>query len=699
MVNPLNNFVPRRRKPEPPEDFENTEEFLRHIRKSFADDIEADRKNREQMLEDLRFAAGEQWDSHVVQARTEKGKPSLTINRIPAFINTIIGNRRLTDPAIRVLPDHGGTKEVAAVREGLIRSIQKATKASRAYNKAFENQCISGMGNFQVTLDFADDDVFDQDINIEMIPNALAVVWDRSSVDPTGADAGHVFVVDHIAKSVFKERYPDASTEPLSRDDELIGDNIVTPWMSEDDVRVVSYWRMREEKRLLALVNKVDEATGEVTGDTEVIDISDFTDEDVEEITPRIVLDDDGEPTVRESDRRFAEMYLVTGRDLLEGPYRLPIPRPPVFRAIGWEIHIGNDRRRFGLVRFLRDPQRLHNFWRSVVAQKLMRAPEAVWVASQEAVQGVEDKWRKAHITGDPLLTYNGESGQQPQRVEPAQIETALVNEASMSAQDLRDVSNIHEANLGMEGNEVSGRGIMARQRVGETGMVLYNDNMNEAIEEAGNVINRLIPIVFDQPRTIKVLGVDSEEFDLVHINDVTDDQSIDITSGKYSVSLVTGPSFVTKRIEAAESMLNMVNAMPQTMAVAADKIVEAQDWPGAQEIARRLRTQLPPELVSEDDLTPEMRARIQQQQQAAEQQAQIELARLQSGLDEQRARTQEAIARAAQAEAQAQKALSEVGVQAFEAQTDHANKMFDNRLNLAEFVFRTQRTGENGDG
>jgi hypothetical protein len=111
-----------------------------------------------------------------------------------------------------------------------------------------------------------------------------------------------------------------------------------------------------------------------------------------------------------------------------------------------------------------------------------------------------------------------------------------------------------------------------------------------------------------------------------------------------------------------------MVNAMPQTMAVAADKIVEAQDWPGADEIAKRLRSQLPPGMVAETDLTEEEQRAAQQQQAVAEQQQQLqkiafelEVASKQAEIEAQKAkavesqaRAREALARATLAEAQA---------------------------------------------
>ena len=62
------------------------------------------------------------------------------------------------------------------------------------------------------------------------------------------------------------------------------------------------------------------------------------------------------------------------------------------------------------------------------------------------------------------------------------QIEGALIEQADTAANDLNDISNLHEASLGKQSNEVSGRAILARQRVGETGTIVYQDNLELAI-------------------------------------------------------------------------------------------------------------------------------------------------------------------------------------------------------------------------
>jgi len=654
-------FLAKVKKAKRPDDFKKDEDFLRYAIGLFDDDLNDDKDNREEAVEDVKFMAGDQWEKWISDQRASDQKPTLTFNRLPAFVAQVLGTRRLSTTDIKIIPDDAAHKEAAKVREGLIRSIQKLSKADIAYNKAMENQVIAGEGSFRIDLEYAYDDVFEQDAKIKGIQNPFAVVWDRQSVEPSGNDAGHCFVIDDMTPADFKLAWPNATSADLSTDTRTIGYDIGPDWATNDVIRVVDFWRMRSRIGIVALLQDEE-------GNEDVVDITDMP---LEDFIDKIVTDENGNPVVREVDRKYVQMYKISATDILEGPYELPIDRVPVFRVPGWVINVGKQRRRFGLIRFLKDPQKLHNYWRSVIAEKLMLTPKAVWLAAEGTVEGREDEYRKSHLTNDTLLQYDANEGPPPTRVQPAQIEQGLIAEANMAAQDLRDISNIHEASLGQQSNEVSGKAILARQRVGETGTTIYQDNLDLAIEEAGRVLNQLIPIVYDTRRTIKVLGEEGREMPPVLINGETNENSVDITSGKYSVTSSTGPSYVTKRVEAGESMLNMVNAAPQTMAVALDKIVEAQDWPGASEIARRLRSQLPAGLVSQEDMTDEELAAAKQAGEAAAAQQQQQQQILAVDLREKTARADQSEALALQAQANAAKAMASIDIDTFKALSD----------------------------
>jgi hypothetical protein len=609
-----------------PDGFEDEQEFLRDMRTTFYDNIQFDRNNREAALEDLQFVVGNQWEEGSRQRREAARKPVITVNRMPAYVATIVGQRRQNETVMKVLPDNGGTVDTAKLREGLLRSIQKTSRAKVAYDNALAGAVMCGIGNFQIVLDYESDDVFDQEIRIESIADHLAVVWDRMSTDPTGRDAKNVFVVETLKRGDFYKKYPWATAADIAIDVTLRGDLRMNGWIAMDDVRIVDYWRLCREPRTLALTN--DGTTQDLT---DVLDEKhpNYDAQKAADALSSVVQRSDGSPIMREVMKPYAEMYKCSGLDILEGPYRLEISRVPVLRVPGWEVRVGEWTHRWGLTRFLKDPQRLHNFFRSVWAERMQQTPRGVWTAADTAVSGREKEWRESHLTDNPLLVWNADSGQKPERIPPAQIESAFIGASEMTAQDIKDVSNIHEANLGMPSNEVSGAAIMARQRVSDTGTIIYHDNLNMAIEEGGIIIDELISYTYDTPRIIKVLGADGKQ-ELTAINQPNaadpDHPLNDITVGKYSVTISTGPSTETKRIEASENMMTLINAMPQTAAIIADLLVQAQDWPMADEIARRLRLMLPPGVLNPKDMTPEEQQAAMSKEAAGNTQSQIAL-------------------------------------------------------------------------
>jgi hypothetical protein len=83
-------------------------------------------------------------------------------------------------------------------------------------------------------------------------------------------------------------------------------------------------------------------------------------------------------------------------------------------------------------------------------------------------------------------------------------------------------------------------------------------------------------------------------------VNDGTPET--DIVEGKYEVQVTVGPSYATKRMEMAEKTIALAQAVPQIGAVGADLIVRAQDIPGSDELADRLKKTLPPGLAKNEE-------------------------------------------------------------------------------------------------
>jgi len=67
-----------------------------------------------------------------------------------------------------------------------------------------------------------------------------------------------------------------------------------------------------------------------------------------------------------------------------------------------------------------------------------------------------------------------------------------------------------------------------------------------------------------------------------------------DLGRGKYDLTVETGPSFTTRREEAANQMIELIRAFPAAAPVLGDQLAKNLDWPGADVIAQRLAAMAP---------------------------------------------------------------------------------------------------------
>lgn len=651
-------------KPTLPPGFEDEQTFLAAAREDYRVDAEADKTNRDAALDDLKFACdyregpsathGAQWDDTVVQERA--GRPCLTNNVLPQYIGQIVGDNRINRPAIKVRPAEDADEELAEVRAGIIRYIEAQSNAQWIYTTALQAQATCGIGHFRVGLDYADNGSFLRDIRIKPIANPLSVIWDRLSVERTGRDAKRCFITDAIPRKDFEKQWPDAMPGgfALGEEQQLLTDG----WMTQDMVRVCEYWRMEGEERTLAQMP-----------DGSVADITDGLPEGMKR-KPK---------ETRKITRMKACMWLITGFSVLEGPFEVPIDRIPVFRAYGRLFFVGDARVWFGLVRFMKDPQRLQNYADSVIAESLALAPKQHWLADAQAVEGREETIRQAHRSGDPLMVKN--TGGEMERIDPAPVPIGFLQWRQLLTQQMKDISGLHDASLGIASNETSGKAINARKVEGDIATIEYHDNLNAAIAEGGRVINELIPVVYDTPRQIRIVG-DDEAMSVIKVNDPKDPKSHDMSQGKYDIVVETGPSYSTKLVEAAEGMTAFVQAFPPAAPFIGDLMARAQGWPDADKVADRLKAMIPPEAQDKpdpEDMSPEEQEQFAQQQEqetqdaATAKQLQEQMAKL--GLEEKSATIANLKATAAKTQADAERMQAETAKIMAEAQSGQSDQ------------------------
>ena len=178
-----------------------------------------------------------------------------------------------------------------------------------------------------------------------------------------------------------------------------------------------------------------------------------------------------------------------------------------------------------------------------------------------------------------------------------------------------------------------------------------------------------MIPRIYDTDRMVRIVGKDDVE-KLIQVNGMRVSQDgvepinpLDV--GKYDVRVSVGPNYSTKRQETAESMIEFIRAFPAAGPVIGDLVAKNLDWPGADELAERLKKMLPPGMISPDEMEPEQQQAMMMQQQQAQQaeQAQQQFAQMMQQLEARKLQ-----AESAEAEADANKAGADAQAAGYDA-------------------------------
>lgn len=552
--------------------------------------------NRIEAIDDLRFARlGEQWHLADKKKREQEGRPCLTINKMPAFIRQVVNDGRQNKPAIKVHPaDDQGDPKTAEVINGLIRNIEYTSKADVAYDTGLDFAASCGFGYWGVDMKYAHDDTFDMDLVIERKPNPFAIYGDYRSTAADSSDWMCAFEVDMMERDVFEKKYKGKDNIDWESD---AYQNMPDNWCDGKSVRVAKWWKRKEVQKTICLLSD-----GTIVHE-------DWLSEDVDEmegVTNGDAMQIAGITIVKTRKALSYEVkqYVMSGVEILEeddwaGQY---IPLVPVY---GEELNIEGKRYFRSLIRDAKDPQRNFNYWRSSSTEMVALAPKAPFIGKVGQFVTDADKWINANTNSYPYIEYDDvdQNGMPPQRQPFAGVPAGDLQEALNASDDMKAVMGMYDAALGARSNETSGRAINARKSESDTGTFHFIDNQARAIRHTGVILLDLIPHVYNKQRIIRVMGVDKKAQN-VPINQPLQGQAgmgedgisqvFDLTVGKYDLTVDTGPSFQTKREEAAYGMTELMRALPATAPVIGPHLAKAQDWPEAEKIADELSALAP---------------------------------------------------------------------------------------------------------
>ena len=572
--------------------------------------------------EDDKFFNGDsdnryQWPDRIANDREINKKPVLTVNKTRQHCLMVENDSLQNKPGIVVHPTSDeASYEAAQAMEDVVRHIERRSHATNAYGMATRHQVRIGYGVLRVTTDYAGPDTFDQDIFIKAVKDPHSVYFDPDAAELDKSDSRFAFVFDDMPKDKFQSDYPDYA-------DLTVGNAALkeSGWMGDKHIRVAEYWRLRTvQDKLIYWVNPE-------TGDRVNLRKS--------KVTPELWKQIKGgkDPTFRERDVQdnVLECFKIAGDEIIErkswaGKW---IPLVPV---IGEEVVIGQTMDRRGHVRMMKDPQRIYNYMTSAQVETTALQTKTPFKGPAAAFEGYEDQWAQANKETLAYLPYNAydDNGQPlpaPEREQPPLASEAILRGLEIAQNEMMMVSGQFQAQMGENENAKSGKAISERQRQGDNATYHFIDNFSVALRHLGRILVDLIPRIYDTKRVLLVEGldgtkskitIDPQQQQALQIQEMKKGEAAQMifnpNVGSYSVDADVGPSYATRREEAWNAITQILTTAHDLTPVIGDILFRNADFPGADEIAERLRRVVNPVALGEQP-PPQVQQAMQQSQ------------------------------------------------------------------------------------
>ena len=305
-------------------------------------------------LEDFKFAHGDsdnnfQWPGDVLDARggPESDKPILTINKVRQNNLLIINDAKKNKPAIKFRPvGNGATAESAQIWNGLARHIESQSQAQNVYDKAVSFMVKMGFGYWRITTDYVSDKSFDQEIYIKNVLDPWSVLLDKDAKEPDKSDANYGFISEDVTREIFDIKYPKYKHLPSALT--LTNDGI--NWVTRDAVRVAEFYRRELTKDVLYAY------VGQRMSEPVMLYRSELKDP---EMLAKVERDAKAQ---RDVERAAVKWFFIVGDQVVEEK-DWASKYIPIVKIVAEETIIENKYDCKGHTRYLKDPQRMYNYF------------------------------------------------------------------------------------------------------------------------------------------------------------------------------------------------------------------------------------------------------------------------------------------------------------------------------------------------
>jgi hypothetical protein len=577
---------------------------------------------RLEMDVDESFYHGDQYTDEDRRALEDVGQAPLVFNKTKPVVDWLIGTERRTRVDFNVLPRHKGKEADAQVKKDVLKYISDVSKAPFARSEAAKEAFISGLGWLEVGVrgDSQEEPIY---IGQETWRN---IWYDALGTKKDTSDWRYLFRSKWTDLDIAQAMFPDDATElkaastsvnidlTTKDDDEFyIGLRFshrdragnLTGIPSYTDVVNTQVNNRRERVRLVEAWYRMPLKGQKVKGGIHhgrVVNLK----------NQRMMFELNREITSGAAsvyDAVVMQVYCAvfcenTLLQNMRSPYHHNrFPFVPI-----WGYRKGKFHEPYGVVRNCRDPQEDLN---KRYSKALFLLSSTRVIADRNAVQDWESLREEVGRPDAQLLLDT------PKARFEIHTEQALAEEQVKLMQHdglhIQEISGVTSENLGRDTNAISGRAVLAKQTQGSVVSAELFDNLRQAQQHLGELTLSTAEQFITEAKAIRISG----ERGAVEWRDINnEDGTNDITATQMDYIVSEQDFRDTMKQAMFESLMDSISKMdPQVALKLLDAVVDLSDFPGKEELVRRIRSingQLPP---------PDQRTDAEKQQAAAQEQ------------------------------------------------------------------------------
>jgi Phage P22-like portal protein len=552
--------------------------------------------NRSLYYEWIDFVMGDQWREDESKLFERYNKIPLVFNKLGVLMNHLLGDQIQNSPNLVILPDEDVPVETAQIRGALIKNITLNSDTSSVFNDAFGQAIVGGYSAFRVGTRYLHDESFEQEIYYEGFNDPNRCYW--------GIEAKHKCKVDsmtsgfrvRVSRRWFRDQHGEDTEKQIGSS--AITEDSTLAFADDDSITMVyDYEREPSKGRIYQLSNNM------------VVNDEQYKQLRKEKVNGKKYLFYNGEPLTVFNDReviRYKTEHTLIAGDFVLDETEFPASLSPViyvdqksyFTKSGQEIT-----RSF--FKDVKDAQKYLNYLatQSAYLTKISRYDQFIMPRKCAASPDSQQQWRDPSVVNGALYYDETPSGAKPEQLKPPELSQSLMMQYERTLIDIQSGTGMYDAQLGDVDDRVSGIGMKRRNERGTKNTQMPRDAINRAIWTSGEIVNEMIPTVYDTQRKLKLAMPDSES-QTVEINKPADEYGLhtenNMKEGRYKIRIKPGPSYEGQKEVALESLQAVLTADKSgaVFPMIADLYAENLPLDNSLELRNRLRTLVPPEII-----------------------------------------------------------------------------------------------------